>query len=475
VAPSERRMAPAGTQSRFQAALKACGVAEGSTVLAAVSGGADSVALLLLLQQVRSEMRLTPYAAHIHHGLRGAEADRDADFVARLCGQMGIPLSVAKVDVEGERGPGESLEEAGRRVRYRELVSIARSIRADFIATGHTEDDVVETVIFHLVRGCGPLGLAGIRPVVRIGGIPVVRPLLGFRHAELCNYLRTMGQTWLEDSSNSDPRFTRNRIRAELIPWMERHINPAARENIARLAGIIAEEEKWLATIVTNLLQSCTDHEGRLILSIVRALPEAACRRVIVHFLRIQGAPLNWHNVQRIADLIHQRSGTRVDLGTGWYALRGPDFIALLPSGLQELAPYRYFLQIDGQTAIPEADLLVRAEWVSLPGDHPPEVRGRVGEYPAEVYLNEEKCRHCRLVVRSWKPGDRIRPSGMRGSRKLQDIFTDNKLPRDERRRVPVLEADGEIVWVAGFRPAEGWQGKGHRMLHIRVERGISR
>ncbi|HIE10838.1 MAG TPA: tRNA lysidine(34) synthetase TilS [Kiritimatiellae bacterium] len=437
---------------------------------AAVSGGADSVALLVLLQRVAAEMGLSLYAAHVHHGLRGAEADRDADFVGHLCSRMRVPLRVARVSVEVERKPGESPEEAGRRIRYRELVSIARSFGADCIATAHTEDDIVETVIFHLVRGSGPSGLAGIRRIARIGDIPIVRPLLRFGHAELCDYLRQIGQTWMEDSSNRDPRFARNRIRGELIPWIEKNINPAARENIARLAEIIAEEEQWLKTIVTNLLQSCTDHEGRLILAIVRDLPEAARRRVIVQLLRIHGAPLNWHNVQRIANLVNQGSGTRLDLGMGWWAVRGPDFIALLSSRLCEPAPYRYPLQIGGQTAVPEAGLLVRAEWVSLPGDHPPQVQGHVGEYPAEVYLNGEKCRRCRLAIRSWNPGDRIRPSGMRGSRKLQDIFTDYKLPREERRRVPVLEADGEVIWIAGFRPAEGWQGKGRRVLHVRAE-----
>jgi len=450
-----------------------CRAPEGVKVLAAVSGGADSVALLHLLTRTADELGLYVYAAHVHHGLRGAEADEDAAFTDRLCRDLQVPLQIAKVNVNEERRRGESVEEAARRVRYRELAECARKVNAAVVVTGHTADDLVETVLFHLARGSGPLGLAGIRPTVRIAGCRVVRPMLDCWHEELCDYLRAEGLSWREDSSNRDLRFMRNRIRRELIPWLESNINPAARRNIARLARIVAREEEWLGEIAANLLQSCSDAEGRLLVPLLRGLPEAARRRAIASLLNMSGAPVSWGSVERIQEMVEKEGGeaARVDIGAGWVAVREADIVSVVPPG----APATPMIDQEhfpgGQTPLPEVGLYLSSEWVTVPAGRIPVVRGRIGEYPAEVYLDGARCEGAIFRVRSWRPGDRMRPVGSGGSRKLQDIFTDLKVPRYQRPRIPVLEAAGEVVWVAGYRPAAGWEARGGRMLHLRVDR----
>src|SRR6266849_6993841 len=214
------------------AAIRRSGMIQGGeTVLTAVSGGADSVALLDVLRSIGSEWSVSLHAIHVHHGLR-AEADDDAEFVRALCARMGVPLSVERVSVKGGP-PWEGLEAEARRARYGAFREVARRVGAQRIATAHTADDQAETVLMRLLEGAGPRGLAGIAPVRGL----LIRPLLEARRADIEAHLRARGLAWMEDASNRDPRFLRNRIRHDVLPFLERSVDPGIAAGLARSAA----------------------------------------------------------------------------------------------------------------------------------------------------------------------------------------------------------------------------------------------
>ena len=235
----------------------------GERVCVAISGGADSVALLLALAEANREreaLGVVLSAVHVHHGLRGAEADADEEFVRGLCRQIDVPLVVERVDVAARRElEREGMEEAARELRYRAFWELIKSRKADVVATAHTLDDQAETVVMKLLRGAWTEGMGGIAPVVegegreRLGKI--VRPMLGVPREEVEAYLRNRGQVWREDATNRDVSLTRNRVRHELMPML-REFNPGIHAALARLAEIARDEESfWQAEVARVLPQ----------------------------------------------------------------------------------------------------------------------------------------------------------------------------------------------------------------------------
>ena len=232
----------------------------GERVCVAVSGGADSVALLLALveaNRAKEPLGLVLSAVHVHHGLRGAEADADEAFVRELCAQIGVPLAVERVDVAGRQAAErEGLEEAARELRYQVFWELMNSGKADVVATAHTLDDQAETVMMKLLRGAWTEGIGGIAPIVesqRQEHGKVVRPILGVRRAEVEDYLRERGQVWREDATNRDVSLTRNRVRHELMPVL-RQFNPGIDVALARLAEIARDEEAYWQAEVAKVL-----------------------------------------------------------------------------------------------------------------------------------------------------------------------------------------------------------------------------
>jgi len=226
----------------------------GQRVAIAVSGGADSVGLLCTLVAAASEIGLVLSVAHLHHGIRGAAADEDELFVEDLAARLGLPLHRHRVDAPASaKADRKTLEEAARHLRYAWFRDLLAQDRADAVATAHTLDDQAETVLHRLVRGAWTEGLGGIYPVVACAGGAIVRPFLQARRAEIVAWLREIGQTWREDSSNQDPAFTRTRIRHELLPQLA-EFNPRIAEQMARLATIARDEESWWAAELVRLL-----------------------------------------------------------------------------------------------------------------------------------------------------------------------------------------------------------------------------
>ena len=428
----------------------------GARVLVACSGGGDSVALGALLCE------LAPGAGwsvagllHVNHRLRGAAADEDERFCRDFARDLGVPITVERIDVAARaRAERTSLEAAGHRVRYELFERIVREGTADCVATAHTRDDQAETVLLRLIRGAGPGGLGGIRP--RIG--TVVRPLLDVRRHELRDYLCRRGLSHREDASNRDERVVRNRVRHTLIPLLAEHFSPAITDVLARGAAIARADADWIdraANAAAKEIVQCT--EGGLDVDAARlaAAPVPVARRIVGRVLeRVGGRRVGFDHVERFRRLA-EAAGT-APAAADFPGCRVERCGALLrltqrrgrPSSAVVTARFEHSLTVPGVVEIDaEAGLRITAEC----GERPARLvaRGDAVALPAgRITLP--------LTVRNWRPGDVFRPLGLDGRKKLQDFFVDRKIPRGRRGAIPlVVDAGLGIVWVAGHAVAE--------------------
>ena len=430
----------------------------GDRVLVALSGGPDSVALLHLLLRIAPERSLRLGVAHLHHGLRGAEADRDAAFVADMAGKLALPFHGERRDADAVRRREKlSPEEAARRVRYDFLASVKEAEGYDRVALGHQADDNAETVLMRLIRGAGPAGTAGMVPVRPDG---FIRPLLYAGREEILAFLEAEKIPRMADSSNADERFLRNRIRKRLLPLLRRDFNPGMVAALNRYAEIRRDEEAWLAEVAADLTDRCTlrTEDGIPVLSVValRELPLAARRRTIRTALeRVRGhlRRISMGHVASILDLLDgDGRHRRLDLPnriravrTGWELRFVP--LAGNPRECRE-SPIRYAYRMDGPGLLPIPEIGGRLSVVEVPK---PALRDVRGAGQSVAFFDMRKVGFP-LIVRNARPGDRFTPSGMAGTRKVADFFADRKVPAPDRSRCPVLLSGDRIVWVVGYR-----------------------
>ena len=432
-------------------------IAPGAGVLVACSGGGDSVALGALLCELAPGTGWSVAGLlHVNHCLRGAASDEDEQFCRDLARDLGVPITVARADVAARaRAERTSLEAAGHRVRYELFERVVREGAADLVATAHTLDDQAETVLLRLIRGAGPGGLAGIRP--RIG--PVVRPLLDIRRSELRVYLQRRGLSHREDPTNQDECILRNRVRRRLIPFLAEHFSPAITDALVRSAAIARGDADWIDHAVNAAAEKIVqDVEGRLDVDAARlvAEPLALARRVARQVLeRAGGRRVGFVHVERFRQLADARGmvpatadfpGCRVERhGTALRLTRRTG----RPAHDAVSEGFEYRLEVPGEVEVAEAGLGITAERGERPGRLV--ARGDVAVLPAARITSP-------LTVRSWRPGDVLRPLGLGGRRKkLQDFFVDRKVPRERRGTVPLVVDDRlGIVWVAGYAVAEG-------------------
>ena len=423
----------------------------GGRVVAAVSGGGDSVALLHLLAELAERsLLILAGVAHVNHRLRRPASDEDERFCRDLARRFGVPCLVESVAVaDVARARRVSVERAGHHVRHAFFARAAAELGAGRVALGHTIDDQAETVLLRLIRGAGAAGLSGMRPRAGV----LVRPLLEVGRAELRRYLADGRIPFREDASNADLRVPRNRVRHELLPQL-RTYSPRVVEALARQADISRADEAWLSRRANEAAADLVSQERGLVVldaAGLAALPPALARRVARDAL----ARIEPRRREIGFDAIE---GVRRTAAGGPARTDLPDCRVERAAGRVRLVPRRgrtgpaprpgfaYRLAIPGEVSVPEAGVRVRAEVVeAAAGARAAAVGGRtaVVALPAAAPL----------VVRSWRFGDRYRPLGLGGrSRKLQDLFVDRKVPRDERTRIPlVLDADGRVVWVVGF------------------------
>ena len=428
--------------------------APGARVLVALSGGPDSVALLHILRglEARGELSVAG-AAHFNHQLRGADADADQQFCRNLALSIGLPLIEGRGDVAARaRDSGRSLEDAARIARYAFLEAAADRLDAAAIAVGHSLDDQAETFLLRLLRGAGPGGLAGIRP--RAGR--VVRPMLDISRADLRHYVSAHRLAYREDASNADPGIPRNRVRLELLPFLERY-SPAIARTLAREAAVARADEEFLDRAAIELADSIVllQNGGVAIdADALQALPPALASRVARKALSA-GAPDRFIGFQHIEDLLEltrRPEGTSVALPGQLATVRGNRIVLGRPSVAPFSNSLRFPLSIPGEVAF--AGWAVSAEQVDpLETVAAPPARGGTALLAAGPVRGP-------LAVRTRRRGDTFRPLGMRGrGRKLQDFLVDRKVARADRDSLPlVVDRDDRIIWVVGQSVAEDFR-----------------
>ena len=441
-----------------------------ASLVVAVSGGPDSMALLHALLHLRGRLGLTLRGAHLDHGLRGEAGVADSAFVADAFEAVAVPCEAERADVAAYRAAHRlSPEQAARDVRYAFLSRVYREHGAEAVALGHTADDQVETVLMHIARGSGLTGLRGMetssaRP---IDGAPVrfVRPLLGLTRADTEAYCAALGLRPRTDESNRSPEFTRNRIRTELLPLLE-ELNPAIRDALRRLSTAAARELAYLDAETDRVWADA---------AVVRADDRVALDRRAVgrlapalrtHLLRravgaVKGdlEGIHLRHVDDITRLLEGPAGRAIDLPGNLRFHVGYDE-AIVARADADLCPLP---RLDGEhpLAVPGATRvggwLVDVRLADRPGDD--ELRlsgeGHGQALGAHVARLSPGALDGGLVVRARRPGDRFHALGAPGSKKLKDFMADAKVPAEWRDRVPLLVAPRGIAWVAGWRIAE--------------------
>jgi tRNA(Ile)-lysidine synthase len=438
-------------------------VQPGDSVLVAVSGGADSVALIHILKALTPILSVRLAIAHLNHDLRLQESERDAEFVASLAHNLQLPLYLEKIDVRGYRERHrQSPEEAARNVRYDFLNQVAEKNGFTKIAVGHHLDDNAELVLMFLLRGSGPLGISGMPPV---RDAKIIRPLIDIKRSEILDYLAQKELQYVSDSSNTNRGYLRNRIRHDLIPDLASNYNPNIVETLNRLASLVRSEDRWMETLVEPIFKSALMKQDAdiicLSLKILEDVPLAAGRRVIrTAIKKVKG------NLRRVA-FSHIDAVIRLAIkGPVTGSIDLPDRIqvrrdrrALIITKQEQplriqgrsaarttRAGYAYEISTPGTVFIKEAGAHFKLTEMNI--EAVADING-AGQQLAFFDISKLKCP---LLVRNFCPGDRFSPLGMTGTQKLKDFFINNKISRDQRVICPLLISRDKIIWVAGYR-----------------------
>jgi len=419
-----------------------------------LSGGADSVALVRALAERCRELGMVLHAAHLHHGLRGEEADNDLAFSRSLAAKLGLPFHEARVDAgTTAKENAETIEEAARRLRYSWFRQLMASGEVEAIATAHILDDQAETVLAKFLRGAWTEGLSGIHPVIEFPEGRILRPLLSTTRTEVEAYLRALGQDWCEDSSNRRLTFTRNRIRHELLPLLEGW-NPQLREHLSQMATLARDEEAWwqaeLARLGPQILLPGRPARGGgrsagggLALDVTRlaALPMALQRRLLRFAVEKLGAAVDFPATEALRTLaLAGRAGQKLQLAQGLRAERTARELQL-----------RLAAEADEQSVDLAAEYTV-----AIPGD----VIASAYGFRLKIEVDEpgHSIEVRSATLRNWKPGDRVRLRHSSGPRKVKEVLERLKVTGSSRTLWPVLELNGRIVWMQGVEvePASG-------------------
>jgi len=348
---------------------------------------------------------------------------------------------------------------AARQARYTFFALTAQTVGATAVATAHTRDDQAETVLLKLCRGAGSAGLDGIARSTVIEGLRVVRPLLDVSRKDVEHFLRERGIAWREDGTNADTTIKRNCLRHDVLPLLEQQFNPRVKEALARTATILADENQLLETLALAALDDAVADPALLRVAPLWAMPPALRRRVVQQWLiRTEGmraADMRFELVERVVALATATCGAgAVSLGTNHEVRREYAHLRLVGTAAEDIVIPETRLAVPGETALAAAGLRVTTE----PRTGFERIAtGPVGRLPAEACIRWDAVVPPVLQVRSWRPGDRLEPLGMEGSCKLQDLFTDAKVPRHARAQIPVFLCNDDVVWLPGCRIARNW------------------
>ena len=442
----------------------------GQKVGVAVSGGADSVCLLVALRDLTPRWGILLSVLHLDHGLRGAESAADAEFVRNLAAELGLESTVERAG-----GFSGNLEQAARRAR---LDFFSRQIAAglvDRVAVGHTRSDQAETVLFRFLRGAATPGLAGIRPVTSAG---IVRPLIEVDRADVETFLASRGIAWRQDSSNASMAFARNRIRHSLLPQLAREWNPSIVRTLAHTAEWAQAEEAWWQSETDRLFGSLFTRRGSAMLvraDALSALPLAAARRVArraIQQLKGDLRGIDFEHIARVLELAHSRDGRGYTPLPGVRVLRSFDWLRFSTTPEPACSPARYVLRpaVPGVVEIPDSGTPICLELI----DKPETPLGSAYVYNSEMGCIDWPRVSGPLELRNWRPGDRYQPIGHTGEEKIKNLFQRARIPVWERSSWPVLTDCAGIVWVKQFGPAAGLVPSASTRTVLRIREGVN-
>lgn len=425
----------------------------GDRVVVALSGGPDSVALLYILDSLKDVYGIALRAAHLEHGLRGDESIADMEFVKSLCESLSIPLTVKSEKVgETASKDGLSVEAAARKARYAFLHDVLEDTGFKKIATGHNANDQAETVLINLMRGSGLAGLSGMKPAM---DDKIVRPLIEARRDEILAYLEQKQVEFRTDSSNADTRFDRNRVRSVLLPLIEKEFNPGIVESLARTASVFSMVYEYFKDEVLGAMQAAVKtEEGRVTVNLEVFSPFPDIVKLftfhrILRSLEDDEQVVSYDTLSALLNVADKsQSGSRIDIGAGIIALKEFDKL-VVGRDLALYEPYEVQINVPGETVVENARYVYAVEILNEKPETPDVYRSGQSAYFdfSELALP--------LVARNWREGDRFIPFGLKGSKKVHDIFIDEKVPVSKRTMIPlVCDADG-VIWVTGVRRAD--------------------
>ena len=421
------------------------------------------MALLYGLLELREEFGLHLLLGHLNHCARGTESEEDAHFVRELGERFQLETFVESIDVPARQTlSNTSFQETARNIRLEFLEDLRHRAGAHRIALGHTADDQAETVLMNFLRGSGARGMGGMRPVRP----PFIRPLIDCFRDEILGFLDRRQISFRRDSSNEDKKYLRNRVRLDLVPLLQEQFNPDIRENLLEVSRIFQAENDWMDALADREFERLViqDEEGFPILKmeagVFRAFPLALQRRLIRRSLKsLKGdlKKITFNHIQSVLGLLQDpRPGKRIDLPEGiqvecegnWVVFkRIPEgFSSLLKGEVNELKDFTRTLAVPGQTRIDPAGIILESHVLSLA-----DVEG-ISCDNRQAYLDLDKTGET-IQVRFFQPGDRIRPLGLDGTKKVKSLLIDEKIPQKDRATLPILTTAGnDIIWVFGAR-----------------------
>ena len=412
------------------------------SVIAGISGGADSVCLLFMLLKLQKELGFALMAVHVNHGIRGAEAERDEAYVKRLCRQWNVRLKVYRENVPTyAKEHGMTEEEAGRDIRRTCFCKVLKEWGGTKIALAHHENDNVETLLWNLCRGTGIRGLGGIAPVNDVW----IRPLLCVKRREIESYLKKRGISYCTDTTNADRRYMRNRIRMDVIPYLEDCVNTESVSHMGKTMERMYELEQYILEEVGQYKESCTGWKNgrRIIRQTEYTKIPKALRDNVLHEILCETAgrrkDIEEVHVQMLRDLFTKQVGKRIDLPYGVTAIRtyeGVRFEKNIPEASyagdeNELFSIRVFDREPGNVTFPEK---IYTKW-----------------FDYDIIKNTVKIRH-RIA------GDSIVINRYGGRKKLKQYFTDQKIPQEDRDKIWIAADGDEVLWIVGYRQSQKYQ-----------------
>lgn len=425
-------------------------------VVVGVSGGVDSVALLHALYCLKDELGIILHVAHLNHQFRGEDAKEDARFVQKFSAQLGLGCTVEEFDVPAYiRKTKLSPEEAAREIRYNFFADVAQQLQANKVALAHNANDQAETVLFNFLRGSGSEGLGGMPP---IRDELYIRPIIEIWRPEIENYCAQNKLQTRLDKTNSEKIYTRNKIRLDLLPYLQKEFNPNIMINLVKTGDILRQENKYLQEITNQVIEQLAEvKEGRITIELKQFAkqPLPVQRRILKSTANLlsQGNNLEFKHIDDLITFADQgHSGAQLDLPGSLRALKNYEQLILTEHEIVAADEFRYELKVPGETKIKEVDRLIKAEIINHNN-----IKISKEQNPNIAYFDYDKL-PAAIVVRNRCDGDVFSPLGLGGNKKLKDFLIDIKIPRVSRNAIPMLVSGNEIIWVAGIRISDKWK-----------------